>query len=367
MNIFLLAPNYCWHTKDLISLSHFSKEFTYKFLPDTPPFLSRNFFKKYFNNLNFSYEFFQRIWRLFFCIPWSIYLKIRLLNNDLIHCHGLFALFIAHLAGISNSRIIFTPQGSDLLILPDQYFFLRNFLKGKLHKLSFITADSDLLLRKAVLICPKLDNKKLKLIQNGIPLENIQKFITKRNRNHNRQIDICWIRGLSSIYQFDYFLNLLETISKKTNSELNIAIISAYGNSSIPKRIFELSNLNIILMPRLNNKDFLKCLLNTKIVVSIPLSDSSPRSVYESIALGCKIFVSDLNCFDWLPKELKSEFIISKKDLPKDSENIINSVIKFKEFKDLNSLKNKFPYFFKSLDYNYIAYCYSKIFKNGFK
>ena len=315
MNIYLLAPNYCWHTKDLIKLSYFSKDFTYKFIADTPPFLSRKFFKRNFDNLNFSYEFIQRIWRLVFCIPWSFYLKIRLLNNDLIHCHGLFALFIAHLAGLSNSRIIFTPQGSDLLILPNKYEFVRNFLKSKLHKLRFITADSDLLLKKALFICPKLKNKQLKLIQNGISLENIQELIVKKNTKHKREIDICWIRGLSSVYQFDYFLNLLEIISKKTNSELNIAIISAYGDSSIPKRIFEISNLNINLMPRLNNNDFLNCLLNTKIVISIPLSDSSPRSVYESIALGCKLFVSDLSCFDWLPKELKSEFIISKKNL----------------------------------------------------
>ena len=57
-----------------------------------------------------------------FCLPWGIYLKIRLSGQIPIHCHGLFSLLMAHIAGISNSRIIFTPQGSDLLVLPDKNF-----------------------------------------------------------------------------------------------------------------------------------------------------------------------------------------------------------------------------------------------------
>ena len=52
--------------------------------------------------------------------------KIKLSGQRLVHCHGLFALVIAHIAGISNTRIIFTPQGSDILVLPDKNFLVRN-------------------------------------------------------------------------------------------------------------------------------------------------------------------------------------------------------------------------------------------------
>ena len=66
MKIFLLAPNYCWHTEDLLKLTKYSKRLNYIFVADTPIFLSRRFYEKYFNLLNISYEFWQRFGELFF-------------------------------------------------------------------------------------------------------------------------------------------------------------------------------------------------------------------------------------------------------------------------------------------------------------
>ena len=363
MEIYLLAPNYCWHTKDLIALSFYSEDFDYIFIADTAPFLSRKVFKKCFSKVNLSYEFVQRIWRIIFCIPWAIYIRIRLSNSKFVHCHGLFALFLSHIALIPRPRVIFTPQGSDILVLPDKYSFIRKFLSNKLINLKFITADSNILLKKVVEICPLIKSHQLKLIQNGIPLDEIRKLNFKKSTNLERKIDLCWIRGFGSIYQFNYFLKLLDFISKISKSELNIVIISAYGTLSIPKEIYKLPNLNITLMPRLNKVEFLKCLSESKVVISIPLSDSSPRSVYESIALGCKLFVTNLNCFDWLPKNLKSEFIFSTSIIKEDSKNILKAVSDFKDIKDLNSLNIKYPNFFSSLEYSNIAKSYAKIFK----
>ena len=85
MKIFLLAPNYCWHTQDLLKLTEYSKNLNYVFVSDTPIFFSREFYKKYFKFSNLSYEFCQRIWRLSLCIPWSLYLKIRLFGQKPIH------------------------------------------------------------------------------------------------------------------------------------------------------------------------------------------------------------------------------------------------------------------------------------------
>ena len=129
MKVYLLAPNYCWHADDFLKLSSYNKNLKYKFISDTPPFISRNFYKKYFYFLNISYEFFQRLWRLLLCIPWSFYLKIRLNDNTPIHCVGLFSLFITRLGNINMKRIIFTPQGSDLLVLPDKNFIVKKFIE----------------------------------------------------------------------------------------------------------------------------------------------------------------------------------------------------------------------------------------------
>jgi len=363
MKIFLLAPNYCWHTQDLLKLTKYSKRLDYIFVADTPIFISRGFYKKYFNFLNVSYEFIQRIWRLIFCLPWGIYLKIRLSGQIPIHCHGLFSLFVAHIAGISNSRIIFTPQGSDLLILPDKNSIVRKFLLHKLARIAFITADSNLLLEKALVLSPSLKKNKLKIIQNGIPLADIDKLIKKRENFKKRNIDICWIRGVSNVYQFEYFLKLLKKLSNFSTSKINVCIISAYGRMTLPKQIYDYENINIKLLPRLNSEDFLSTLYNSKIVISIPKSDSSPRSVYEALILGCTIFVTNLECFNWISSKLKSKFIYCSYDLKKDSLKLIHEIENFKSNDFNTSMKEKYNNFRNALDYEKIANKYLKIFE----
>ena len=62
---------------------------------------------------------------------------------------------------INYSRIVFTPQGSDILVLPKKNKIVRNFLSKKLCKLAFKTADSNILLDKVLEISPELNKKKL--------------------------------------------------------------------------------------------------------------------------------------------------------------------------------------------------------------
>ena len=72
--------------------------------------------------------------------------------------------------------------------------------------------------------------------------------------------------------------------------------------------------------------------------MSIPSSDSSPRSVYESVFLGCKLFLTKLDCLNWLPKDLQSKFLYSSGNLKRDVEILINEIINFKEDEDLKKL-----------------------------
>lgn len=270
------------------------------------------------------------------------------------------------MANIPNSRIIFTPQGSDLLVLPDKNFFIKKFLSYKLSKIALIIADSNLLLNKSLKLSSSLRKSKLKLIQNGIPLADIEALIKKDSNLFTRDIDICWIRGLGEIYQFKYFLKILKKISKLSKFKINVTIISAYGSSIIPKELNHYKNINLEVSPRLSSLDFLKILYKTKIVVSIPKSDSSPRSVYEAIILGCQIFATNLKCFDWIPTELKSKFIFSSSNLTKDSYELIKAIENFDNNRKI-TLKKKYPQFYNSLDYCFIAKTYLKTFKKVMK
>ena len=86
---------------------------------------------------------------------------------------------------------------------------------------------------------------KLKVIQNGIPLAEIEKLIIKRGHSKKRKIDICWIRGLSKVYQFEYFLELLKKISKISTTKVKCSYHFIYGKTTIPK---ELKNTKILVL-----------------------------------------------------------------------------------------------------------------------
>ena len=129
----------------------------------------------------------------------------------------MFALVIAKFAKVDSRKIVFTPQGSDLLVLPEKNILVSKFLEKNLFFLRFITADSNMLLNKCMYLCPAINENKLRLIQNGIPLEKIRNLVKGKSNLEKRQIDICWIRGFGENYQFEYFLSLIENISDLTN------------------------------------------------------------------------------------------------------------------------------------------------------
>ena len=61
---------------------------------------------------------------------------------------------------------------------------------------------------------------------------------------------------------------------------------------------------------RIEKINLYQLLSETKLVISIPFSDSSPKSVYESIFLGCAIAITFNQYYDLLPKCMQSRIIL---------------------------------------------------------
>lgn len=53
-----------------------------------------------------------------------------------------------------------------------------------------------------------------------------------------------------------------------------------------------------------------------RLVISIPLSDSSPRSVYEAIFCGAPVAICHNRYYDILPDDMKSRMILIDLDNP---------------------------------------------------
>ena len=123
-----------------------------------------------------------------------------------------------------------------------------------------------MLLEKALLLSPNLEKNKLKIIQNGIPLADIDKLIRKREKFKNRNIDICWIRGVSNVYQFEYFLKLLKIIKLFQLQKLMYILFLHMGELLYQNKYITIENIIIKLLPRLNSKDFYQLYIIVKLL-----------------------------------------------------------------------------------------------------
>ncbi len=347
INVFLIAPRQCWHTQDLLKLQSYGL-YSYCLVYDTPPFLARSFYRKIFISRFISFELLQRFWRIAGLPMWSIYIFFRVrFSSNIIHCHGLFSLVIAISSFLPCSRIVFTPQGSDILVLPFKNIFVKKFLLYFLSKLRSITADSQLILDVCTSLS-NLDTSKLFHIQNGIDFSMLKSIPESSSK-----FDICWPRGLSSIYQFDYFLSILLHLSSIVTFPLHVCIIGAFGNTKIPHSLLKSKNIKFTFFDRLNPLNFFSVLKASRLIVSIPKSDSSPRTVYEAIALKKQLFISDLRCFDWIPSFSNFPFMYSTGS-EKDDALLINEYLQSSS----NNSRNEYDIpsdFYDALNYSSVS------------
>ena len=61
---------------------------------------------------------------------------------------------------------------------------------------------------------------------------------------------------------------------------------------------------------KVDKKNMYKILLETILVISIPSSDSSPRSVYEAIFCGCAVGITYQPYYDLLPLCMKKRIVL---------------------------------------------------------
>lgn len=67
----------------------------------------------------------------------------------------------------------------------------------------------------------------------------------------------------------------------------------------------------MVVHGKLDREAFYQCLVRTKIAISIPLSDSSPRSVYEAIYCGCIVIVRYNKYLEDLPACMLERLVVT--------------------------------------------------------
>ena len=227
-------------------------------------------------------------------------------------------MYYIFLCWFSNIKYISTPMGSDVLVRPKNNFIYKFFTILSLKNSDKITVDSvdlyDVIL--------KYTSKKSYIIQNGVDTKSLLKNNFKYKRNK-----ISSIRALYPNYQIDKITNSMESLGIK------ISFFYPFYEKNLKNKLFK-NNKLVDDLESLSKEKMYSILKKSKLCISIPISDSSPRSVYEAIFSGSVVVVTDLKWIRSLTKCMRNRIIIV--DL-KDKLWLENSILKSNKI-----IKNKY-------------------------
>lgn len=217
------------------------------------------------------------------------------------HAHSMYYLFLAWAARIPY---IGTPQGSDILLKPYKSKFYKFFAIKALKSAKAITVDS-IKMKEKVYELTGLDSH---IVQNGIDLDEINSFLSTKSCELNLHLSYLSLRGLTPLYRIHEIVKGRN--SSKFNSNIPIKFINPFQEDEYLKQIKPLFQPNDKLLGRLDRIKMYNLMIDTKLVFSIPSSDSSPRSVYEAIFCGCAVAITYHPYYDILPQCMKSRIIL---------------------------------------------------------
>lgn len=197
--------------------------------------------------------------------------------SSVFHAIPMYYMFLCMLARIP---FIGTPQGSEILVRPYKSKLYRYFARKCLLAAKYITVDSVNMSNKIL----ELSGKKAEIIQNGIDVDAILPMAIKNSiREH-----VVSLRGFTSLYRINEILDARE----RSNLKPKLHFIYPFIEESYKKKVEKKLKESDADLGRLSKDQMYKLLISSKLALSIPVSDSSPRSVYEAIFCGCCVAVT---------------------------------------------------------------------------
>jgi hypothetical protein len=209
--------------------------------------------------------------------------------NPFIFAHSTYYAF---LASFCNVRYSATPQGSEVLVRPLTSKVYRSLLRRSVRRAMFTTVDS----RAMASRLEELSGVRPHIIQNGIDIAeicaraNIPDVVPHRRR-------VTSIRGFDANYRI---VDILSARDRQVPSQA-LDFCFPFVEENYEQQIGALVRDTDKLHGRLPRVQLYKILKESICVLSIPKSDSSPRSVYEAIFCGAALLCTHASYIDALP------------------------------------------------------------------
>jgi hypothetical protein len=146
-------------------------------------------------------------------------------------------------------------------------------------------------------------------VQNGINVSLINTAPVPLENQRNRVVSI---RGWSPLYR------IAEIISGRRSSlpDQPLTFVYPFFDNKYAEDIRAVLHPSDLTLGRLDKLELYKLLKSALLVVSIPASDSSPRSVYESIFCGCCVATTYSSWVDALPPSMRDRVFLVDLDDP---------------------------------------------------
>jgi hypothetical protein len=244
--------------------------------------------------------------------PVQIY-KLKLIINKnpkvIVHAHTMYYTFLCWILGI---KYISSPQGSEILVRPFQSKLYKYFATFALKGAESIIIDSQNLKDQIY----NLSGRDSFVIQYGIDV----KTILGNNPNSKLRNKITSIRGLYPLYRIDEIIKARNSCKEF----FNLTFFYPFHNEIYKNKVFRKlipGDTDYGRMPE--KKDIYNILFESILAISIPISDSSPRSVAEAIFCGACVAVTYSRWIDTLPYCMRERIIIINLNDPKWLDNAI--------------------------------------------
>lgn len=241
------------------------------------------------------------IWRNFIklvALPLSV-IKLRSLFREkpdaIFHAHSMYYIFLCWMARI---KCIATPMGSDVLVRPDHSLIYRLFTIKALRAASAITVDSMALRDKIQVLC----QAKSTIIQNGIDTETIAAVVASGGERSR----------VTSIRAMDPNYRIYELVQARNLSSYRgkLEFIYPFMEAGYKDKVGSITVDGDVNHGRIARDQMYHLFAETLLAISIPHSDSSPRTVYEAIYCGCCVAVSYGTWIDALPECMRARLYV---------------------------------------------------------
>ena len=215
--------------------------------------------------------------------------------DAIFHAHSMYYIFLCWLARV---EFIATPMGSNVLVRPDNSLIYKLFTIYSLRAAAAITVDSTALQEKIRSLCGRESH----IIQNGIDSNGTQAY----RESAQKRFRVISIRGMDPNYR------ILELIQARNSTDRSIGFdfIYPFHEENYLNSVKRLMNAEDRDHGRVSKDVMYQMLGEAFAVFSIPISDSSPRSVYETIFCGACVMVSYGKWVELLPVCMRARVIV---------------------------------------------------------